>query len=155
MLAGVSMDYYARLERGHLAGASESVLEAVARAARLGRTSLLDLARNSEMTVSRAPRRPKSAAVIPRPAVMAILAGMTGIPPYVRTPADGDHCANELCQALYGGALDDERLPLNLPGTCSWTPTVAGSSLIGTRLPTTWRVHCGFRPVVTRLTGLE
>jgi hypothetical protein len=32
MLAGVSVDYYARLERGNLAGASESVLEAVARA---------------------------------------------------------------------------------------------------------------------------
>jgi hypothetical protein len=30
MLAGVSVDYYARLERGNLAGASESVLEAVA-----------------------------------------------------------------------------------------------------------------------------
>jgi transcriptional regulator with XRE-family HTH domain len=52
MLAGVSMDYYARLERGHLAGASESVLEAVARALQLDdaeRLHLLDLARNSEM----------------------------------------------------------------------------------------------------------
>jgi hypothetical protein len=35
MLAGVSVDYYARLERGNLAGASESVLEAVARALQL------------------------------------------------------------------------------------------------------------------------
>jgi transcriptional regulator with XRE-family HTH domain len=45
MLAGVSMDYYARLERGHLAGASESVLEAVARALQLDeaeRQHLLD-----------------------------------------------------------------------------------------------------------------
>ena len=32
MLAGLSVDYYARLERGNLTGASESVLEAVARA---------------------------------------------------------------------------------------------------------------------------
>jgi Helix-turn-helix domain len=31
MLAGVSVDYYTRLERGNLAGASESVLEALAR----------------------------------------------------------------------------------------------------------------------------
>jgi transcriptional regulator with XRE-family HTH domain len=50
MLAGVSMDYYARLERGHLAGASE-VLEAVARALQFDdaeRQHLLDLARNTE-----------------------------------------------------------------------------------------------------------
>jgi transcriptional regulator with XRE-family HTH domain len=117
MLAGVSMDYYARLERGHLAGASESVLEAVARALQLDeaeRQHLLDLARNSEITMSRRPRRPKPAAAAPRPAVMAILAGMTGIPAYVRTPRMEIVAANELCQALYEGVLDDERLPLNL-----------------------------------------
>ena len=34
-LAGVSIEYYTRLERGNLAGASESVLEAVARALHL------------------------------------------------------------------------------------------------------------------------
>jgi transcriptional regulator with XRE-family HTH domain len=88
MLAGVSMDYYARLERGHLAGASESVLEAVARALQLDEAEsqhLLDLAGNTETTMSRATRRPKPAPATPRPAVMAILAGMTGIPAYVRT----------------------------------------------------------------------
>jgi hypothetical protein len=31
MLAGVSTDYYAQLERGNLTGVSESVLDAVAR----------------------------------------------------------------------------------------------------------------------------
>ncbi|WP_233263192.1 helix-turn-helix domain-containing protein, partial [Cognatiluteimonas profundi] len=30
MLAGVSVDYYTRLERGNLSGASDSVLEALA-----------------------------------------------------------------------------------------------------------------------------
>ena len=35
VLAGVSVPYYTRLERGELAGASESVLDAVARALRL------------------------------------------------------------------------------------------------------------------------
>jgi transcriptional regulator with XRE-family HTH domain len=50
-LAGVSFDYYARLERGNLAGASESVLEAVARALQLDdaeRQHLYDLARSAE-----------------------------------------------------------------------------------------------------------
>ena len=55
MLAGVSVDYYARLERGNLAGASESVLEAVARALQLDdaeRQHLHDLARSTEPTPS-------------------------------------------------------------------------------------------------------
>ena len=46
MLAGVSVDYYTRLERGNLAGASESVLDALARALHLDeaeRAHLFDL----------------------------------------------------------------------------------------------------------------
>ena len=116
LLAGVSMDYYARLERGNLSGASESVLEAVARALRLDeveRQHLFDLARNAETVSSRRPRRPKPLTV-PRPAVTSILAGMTTIPAYVRNSRMEIVAANELCQALYGGALDDDRLPLNL-----------------------------------------
>ncbi len=116
LLAGVSMDYYGRLERGQLAGASESVLEAVARALRLDdaeRQHLFDLARNSEAATSGTRRRAKPAAA-PRPAVAAILAGMTTIPAYVRNSRMEIVAANELCQALYGGALDDDRLPLNL-----------------------------------------
>src|ERR1044072_8547361 len=35
MLAGVSVDYYVRMERGNLAGASESVLDALASALQL------------------------------------------------------------------------------------------------------------------------
>ena len=50
MLAGVSVDYYVRMERGGLAGASESVLDALATALRLDeaeRDHLFDLARAS------------------------------------------------------------------------------------------------------------
>ena len=116
MLAGVSVDYYARLERGNLAGASESVLEAVARALRLDdaeRQHLFDLARSTETAArggragpSRRPRRGRRS--------ISILAGMTTIPAYVRTARMEIVAANELCRALYGGALDDDRLPLNL-----------------------------------------
>jgi transcriptional regulator with XRE-family HTH domain len=51
LLAGVSIDYYVRMERGHLAGASDTVLEGVARALQLDdaeREHLFDLARASE-----------------------------------------------------------------------------------------------------------
>jgi hypothetical protein len=50
MLAGVSVDYYVRMERGSLAGASESVLDALANALKLDeaeRTHLFALARES------------------------------------------------------------------------------------------------------------
>jgi transcriptional regulator with XRE-family HTH domain len=116
MLAGVSVDYYARLERGNLAGASESVLEAVAGALQLDdaeRQHLHDLARSSEPTPSRRRNRSKRAAT-PRPAVLAILAGMTGVPAYVRNARMDILVANELCRALWDGRLDDDRLPLNL-----------------------------------------
>ena len=62
MLAGVSVDYYVRMERGSLAGASESVLDALADALRLDeaeRTHLYALARDS---AGRAPRRQAHAA---------------------------------------------------------------------------------------------
>lgn len=42
-LAGVSVEYYTRLERGNLAGVSESVLDAVARALRLDDTETTHL----------------------------------------------------------------------------------------------------------------
>ena len=42
MLAGVSVEYYVRLERGNLGGASQSVLDAVANALHLDEAVLTD-----------------------------------------------------------------------------------------------------------------
>jgi hypothetical protein len=115
LLAGMSVDYYGRLERGNLSGASESVLEGVARALQLDdaeRQHLFDLARRAGTSAPRRPRRPKTPSA-PRPAVISILTGLT-IPAYVRTSGMDIVAANELCRALYGGALDQNRLPLNL-----------------------------------------
>lgn len=73
LLAGVSADYYVRLERGNLAGASEQVLDALARALRLDeaeRAHLFDLARASTGPV-RGSRRAAVSRV--RPGVLRIL----------------------------------------------------------------------------------
>ena len=116
MLAGVSVDYYARLERGNLSGASKSVLEAVADALQLDdaeRQHLHDLARNTEPTPSRRRNGPNLAAT-PRPAVLAILAGITGVPAYIRNARMDILAANDLCRALWDGRRDDDTLPLNL-----------------------------------------
>lgn len=113
LLAGVSVDYYARLERGQLAGASEEVLDAVARALRLNEAEhqhLLDLAHAAGSRRAR-PAKPASR---PREAVLSILHGLSGLPAYVRTRRMDILAANALCRALYGGALDEENLPLNV-----------------------------------------
>jgi MmyB-like transcription regulator ligand binding domain/Helix-turn-helix domain len=115
-LAGVSFDYYARLERGNLSGVSDSVLEALARALQLDeaeRQHLFDLAKAASIPASRS--RPAKAPVTRvRPAVVSILNGMTGTPAYVRNARLDILAANDLCLALYDGVLVRDDLPLNL-----------------------------------------
>src|SRR3954469_19999666 len=84
MLAGVSVDYYVRMERGGLAGASESVLGALADALRLDeaeRTHLYALARESG---ARGNRRKRTAPTAVRPAVQQLLDAMADAPAWVR-----------------------------------------------------------------------
>src|SRR2546423_4632023 len=100
MLAGVSVDYYTRLERGAMSGASESVLEAIARALQLDeaeRSHLFDLARASQAS---APRRRRKKEQI-RPAVQRILDAMTDAPAFVRNARLDLLAANQLGLALY------------------------------------------------------
>jgi transcriptional regulator with XRE-family HTH domain len=115
-LAGVSFDYYARLERGNLSGVSDSVLEALARALQLDeaeRQHLFDLAKAASVPASRS-RPAKSPVTRVRPAVLSILNGMTGTPAYVRNARLDILAANDLCLALYDGVLVRDDLPLNL-----------------------------------------
>src|SRR6266567_7505903 len=84
LLAGVSIDYYVRLERGRAPGASASVLEGIARALQLDeaeRAHLFDLARAAAPTTPQAVRRPARQQV--RPSVQRILDAMSA-PAYVR-----------------------------------------------------------------------
>src|SRR3954463_15656953 len=74
-LAGVSADYYTQLERGDVDGASDSVLNAVARALRLNdaeRLHLYDLARPAAAT------RLASSRGLIRPSVRRVLDAFTG-----------------------------------------------------------------------------
>ncbi|MEQ7129232.1 helix-turn-helix transcriptional regulator [Actinopolymorpha sp. B11F2] len=115
-LAGVSFDYYARLERGYLSGVSDSVLEALARALQLDeaeRQHLFDLARSASAPASRAPRA-KPAVIRVRPALLGILNGMTGTPAYLRNARLDLLAANDLCLALFDGVLTRDALPFNL-----------------------------------------
>ncbi len=113
MLAGVSVDYYTRLERGNLSGVSETVLEALARALQLDdaeRAHLFDLARATQ-TVSRTRRRPAPKQV--RPSVQRMLDAITGAPAFVRNGRMDILAANRLGFALYSEMFADPRRPAN------------------------------------------
>src|SRR6185295_19066759 len=82
-LAGVSVEYYKRLERGNVSGVSELVLEALARALQLDeaeRAHLFDLARAASPV---APRRVRPVKHRIRPVVQRIL-DQIGAPANVR-----------------------------------------------------------------------
>ena len=115
MLAGVSTDYYAKLERGNLAGVSDGVIEAVAQALRLDeaeRAHLRDLAAAANAT----PHARKAAvpATSVRPGVKRILDGMPGLPAFVRNARLDILAINALGAALYAPVFDDPERPANL-----------------------------------------
>lgn len=115
LLAGVSVDYYTRLERGDLKGASDSVLDAVASALRLDepeRAHLNNLAQaaNNAQRVRR--RRPLHEGL--RPTIQRILDAMTGAPAYVRNGRRDILAANRLGYALYSELYLDPARPVNV-----------------------------------------
>jgi transcriptional regulator with XRE-family HTH domain len=105
LLAGVSVDYYVRLERGNLSGVSESVLDAIARALQLDdaeRGHLLDLAR-AVNAPTRARRRRTQQRV--RPGVLRVLQALSA-PAFVRNGRFDILAANRLGQALYAPVFE-------------------------------------------------
>jgi len=112
-LAGVSVEYYTRMERGNLAGVSDSVLESLARALRLDeaeRAHLFDLARGAETAGRR--RHPVGAEIV-RPSVQRTLDAI-GTPAYVRNGRRDILAANGLAEVLYSPLFDDPRRPVNV-----------------------------------------
>jgi transcriptional regulator with XRE-family HTH domain len=114
LLAGVSIDYYVRMERGNLNGVSETVLEALARALQLDEAELahlFDLARAASAPARPRRRGPQQRV---RPSVQRVLDAMTGAAAYVRNGRLDVLAANRLGVALYAPALDGRDLPVNL-----------------------------------------
>lgn len=112
MLAGVSVDYYTRLERGNLSGVSESVLESLARALRLDeaeREHLFDLARQAN--AGRRVARRRTTATI-RPTVQHLLDAMTGAPAYVRNGRLDVLAVNPLGRAVFAPVFEGGRTNL-------------------------------------------
>jgi transcriptional regulator with XRE-family HTH domain len=104
-LAGVSVDYYVRLERGRTANVSESVLDAVARALQLN-----DLERTHLFTLAK-PSRARTRALPPqqvRPGLRLVVDSITDVPALVLGRRLDVLAANPMAKALF---TDFDALP--------------------------------------------
>ncbi len=115
-LANVSVEYYSRLERGALTGASEPILDAIADALRLNdgeRSHLHDLARAANASPARTRRRTSPATGV-RASLQVALDAITAAPAFARNGRLDLLATNRLGRALYAPAFEDHHRPVNL-----------------------------------------
>ncbi|MFD1538575.1 helix-turn-helix transcriptional regulator [Nonomuraea guangzhouensis] len=119
-LAGMSVEYYAKLERGALAGASSGVLDAIARALRLDdaeRAHLLRLAHEADgSNAILRPRRPKQP--MARPSLRWMLDAITTAPAIIGNNRMDLLAANHLGRAMYCDVFGD---PTGAPNFARFT----------------------------------
>jgi transcriptional regulator with XRE-family HTH domain len=113
MLAGISAEYYVRLERGDATGISEGVVDGIVHALQLDaaeRHHLADLLRAASS--GRASRRRPSIRRV-RPTVQRIMDSMVGVPAFVLNGRRDLLGSNELGRALYAPIYDELTDPPN------------------------------------------
>jgi transcriptional regulator with XRE-family HTH domain len=110
-LAGLSVEYYARLERGQIAGASAGVLDALSRALQLDdteRAHLLDLARAADgIPTSGRPRRRAAGKPASRPSLQWALESIRDGVAFVRDPHQNLLATNTLGRAFYSPVIGE------------------------------------------------
>jgi transcriptional regulator with XRE-family HTH domain len=158
MLTGVSVEYYARMERGDLAGVSVEVLDALARALKLDEAEtdhLNDLAQTAGPPPLRR-RRPAAQSV--RPTLQRFLDAVMGAPMWVRDRRMDFIAANPLGRAMYAPMLDD---PANQGNTARFTFLDPASRLFfpdweenADDIVATLRIYAGQNPLDKKLTDL-
>ncbi|MFJ3659593.1 helix-turn-helix transcriptional regulator [Streptomyces sp. NPDC090119] len=115
-LADVSVEYYAKLERGNLAGVSPAVLESVARALQLDdaeRAHLLHLAQAADGSdaLTRPRRRHGKARWTPHRSLQWTLDAITAGPAFVRNARMDVVAANDLARAFYSDLFTGTEQP--------------------------------------------
>ncbi|WAC57173.1 helix-turn-helix transcriptional regulator [Gordonia sp. SL306] len=115
-LAGVSVEYYIKLERGAIGGASPEVLNAISNALCLDdaeRAHLFDLAQAAS-AVERSPRRRSPKCWTPHPSLQWTLDAVTAGPAFVRNGRMDLLAANALGRAFYQDVYDMPGRPPNI-----------------------------------------
>ena len=111
LLAGVSVEYYAKLERGAIGGASSSVLDAIAQALQLDdteRAHLFDLARAADgIPTSGRQRRRATRQNAARPSLHWALEAITDGVAFVRNPRQDLLATNALGRVFYKLVIGD------------------------------------------------
>ena len=110
-LAGVSIEYYSKLERGAIAGVSASILDALARALQLDdaeRAHLFHLAHAADGTsAGMRPRRRTTRRWTPRPSLQWVLDNFTA-PAIIRNGRMDLLAVNHLGHAMHAALYDSE-----------------------------------------------
>jgi len=153
MMAGVSADYYTRLEKGNLTGVSDSVLEAIAGALQLSeaeRLHLFDLARTANTSPARAAQRRPPPEV--RPGIRLILDGMTDTPAFVRNTAWTSSPSTPSAAPCTHPFSPIRAARPTWPGSISSTPLPATSTSASTTPPAPPSNCCAPRQAATRST---
>jgi transcriptional regulator with XRE-family HTH domain len=107
LMAGMSVEYYVRLERGNASGVSEAVLEGISRALQLDdaeRQHLYDLVRAANVGLRPQQRRPTSRKQQIRPGVQQTLDALSTVPAIVQNGRLDIVAANALGLALFSGS---------------------------------------------------
>lgn len=116
LVAGMSAEYYKRLERGNAAGVSEQVIDGVSRALQLDdaeHAHLHDLIRAANAGAHRQPRRRPVRAQQLTPGLRQTIDAISTVPVYVQNGRLDAVATNVLGRALFSEMLDDAHPPAN------------------------------------------
>ncbi|MEV8182517.1 helix-turn-helix transcriptional regulator [Specibacter sp. NPDC078692] len=115
LLAGMSSEYYKRLERGNAKGVSESVIDGISRALQLDaaeHSHLQELIRSANAgTRPQRRRHPRRTQLTP--GVQQTIDAMSGVPVYVQNGRLDAVATNRLGRALFSPIFDDAAAPIN------------------------------------------
>src|SRR4051794_27348581 len=110
LLAGISVEYYTRLERGNVGGVSDSVLDGVCHALQLDDAERDHLHRLVRAVATRRPSRRTPAIKRVRPTIQRVL-DLMPTPAYLRNGRFDILAANDLGRALYSPLYEESDTP--------------------------------------------